>query len=79
MWDRYDAEVDKYGGPLPWTGEPTAWPEAREFGWYVRWGEHVWEECGADDPDAMASRNRLYQVALWDRQQRRFVRVQGGR
>lgn len=33
-----------------------------------------WVECGKDEPGAQPSLNRLMQVAVWDREKRRFVR-----
>jgi hypothetical protein len=74
MDQRYEEEVAKYGGYLPWTGE---WPgdvECREFGWYCkRDGHRGWVRCGADDPDATEDVNRLYRDARWDKVRRRWV------
>lgn len=87
----YLAEVDKFGGLLPWTGR---WPgdaECEEFGFYsyfghvetgepvelgpASWGKGKWIQCGKDTPGAGADLNRLYAECRWDKNQRKWVRA----
>jgi hypothetical protein len=75
MTDRYDEEVEKYGGRLPWTG---IWPgvlECQEFGWYAKMilGQRGWHACSIDDPDGTEDLNRLYTEAIWSREQGRYI------
>lgn len=87
MFAALDAEVAKFGGRLPWTGEWPGTAEAREFDLYVRWanpltGERcdfpnppgTWVKCAKDDPGATPSLNGLHDIARWDKVQRRWVR-----
>jgi hypothetical protein len=64
---------------MPWTG---LWPgvaECQEYGLYAKLIEGKgWVPCSKDDPDAMEDLNALRVVAEWDRQQKRFVKKQGG-
>lgn len=76
MWAKFDAEVAKYGGRLPWTGEWPGESECIEFGWYVyedvASGKLV--RCDKDHPGAMTDLNRLNaRHAFWSRQKRRWV------
>ena len=82
-----EAEENKYGGRLPWTGE---WPgdaEAREFGLFVRWADPrtgklcefpkapgTWVKCGKDDPGAGPDFTALFTTCRWDKVQRRWVK-----
>jgi hypothetical protein len=65
MEAKFDAEVAKRGGYLPWTGEWPGVAECREKGWFCqdgfgpdsRWGSFC--PCPPDAPDAMPDLNRL--------------------
>jgi len=75
MWKVFDAEIEKLGGRLPWTG---VWPgeaECIEFGWYSRYSDDKgWERCKADDEGACPDLNRLCGGgAVWDVKARRWV------
>lgn len=77
MQAKYDAEISKYGGLLPWTG---IWPgvmECQEFGWYskMRPGLAGWWVCDIDDPQGTEDLNRLYTEAVWSRKKGRFIRL----
>lgn len=76
MVKAYDAEADKYGGRLPWTG---IWPgvlECQEFGWYSKRNPSGpgWVPCEPDDPQASEDLNRLRKEAVWSRKKGRFIR-----
>jgi hypothetical protein len=75
MFRTYDAEVQKHGGPLPWSG---TWPgvaECRELGWWAKRNPDGpgWVSCTADDPNAQPDLNRLSREAMWSRERRRWV------
>jgi len=73
MEARLDAEVEKYGGRLPWTGE---WPDAdvcREIGIYNFWGPGGLVYCSEDHPEAGEDLNRLHMLAVWDKVKRKMV------
>lgn len=75
MYNRYDEEVNKFGGRLVWTG---IWPgvvECREFGWYSKMipGKPGWHACSADDPEASEDLNRLVTHATWSPKSGRYV------
>lgn len=74
MHQRFEQEIEKYGGYLPWTGE---WPgdaECREFGWYAKLVPgQGWVSCDRSDPAGTEDLNRLYRDAVWSREQKRFV------
>lgn len=88
MYARLDAEIEKYGGPLPWTGEYPGRDACREFGLWCYWGNPQtrealptpftpggqWLECKAEHPSATEDLNRLLQVAHWDKRLRKWVR-----
>jgi len=89
MYDRYDAEIDKFGGPLPWTGEYPGTSDTIRFGWYSRWVSRLtgnvidhlanepgmWQTCSKDDEGAGPDLNRLYYgEARWDRIQRKWTK-----
>ena len=65
MYVKFDEEVRKKGGFLPWTGEWPGVAECRERGWFCqdgfgpdsRYGSFC--PCPPDAPDAMADLNRL--------------------
>jgi hypothetical protein len=71
MFEVYDAEIEKIGGRLPWTG---LWPgvvECREYDfWCVG---PPWVSCSKDTPEATEDLNRLYRETRWDREKRRHV------
>lgn len=75
MWERYDAEVQKVGGPVSWSGEWTGVPECVEFGWYARRNPDGpgWVRCEKDTPGARPDVNRLSHDARWDVALRRYV------
>jgi hypothetical protein len=76
MWDAYDAEVAKLGGPLTWQGHFPGTEECIEFGLFDRWEEgRGWVPCGPDDDGAGPGLNRLPSVARWDKSLRRWVRL----
>jgi hypothetical protein len=63
---------------LPWAG---TWPgerECKEFGWYARLDPAGpgWVPCGPDDPGAGPDLKRLRREAVWDRWQKRFLRME---
>lgn len=73
MHMKLDAEIEKVGGRLPWTG---IWPgveECVEFGWYSKRVAVGYRKCEKDDPRAGPSLNRLSQDAIWSREKRRWV------
>jgi len=74
MYERFDAEIEKLGGRLPWTGH---WPnltECQEYGFWCYWVEGKgWVECSKDHPEAREDLNRLLSSTVWDRMKRRFV------
>lgn len=75
MWKKYDEEVARLGGPLPWDGEFPGSKAAREFGLWCRMiPGRGWTPCEEDHPDAKENLNRLSLVAEWDRDGRRWVR-----
>lgn len=82
MWEKYDAEVQKIGGPEIWTG---IWPgsaECVEYGFYSKWVEGKgiagapggWVICDADDPEAGPNLNRLNEWGgcTWSRTERKW-------
>lgn len=75
MYKIFDAEIEKLGGRLPWTG---VWPgeaECIEFGWYSKWVDgRGWVRCEATDEGAGPDLNRLHGGgAVWDAKARRWV------
>jgi hypothetical protein len=74
MWVKYETEVAKVGGSLPWEGEWPGTAQCIEFGWYSKFvAGQGWQKCTAEDPEASPDFNRLA-VAQWSREKRRFVR-----
>ena len=76
MYKLYDAEVEKYGGFLPWTG---IWPgvsECQEFGWYCIFIPNKgFESVDKNYPEASEDLNRLYSGAsFWSKEKRRFIK-----
>ncbi len=76
MYNVFDAEVEKTGGRLPWTGLYPGVAECAEYGWYSKWSEAKgWERCDKDDPEGSEDLNRLGAWSCtWSRELRRFVR-----
>jgi len=78
MEDKYDAEVEKIGGRLPWTGEWPGKAECREFDLWCYFDESKgWVICDASHPKAREDLNRLNEWAgfTWSREKRRWVRA----
>lgn len=75
MLAAYEAEVEKLGGPLLWTGEWPGEAECREFGFWSYWGP-PWIACKADHPGAGPGLNELYTYTKWDKVQRKRVPVE---
>lgn len=75
MWQWYDAEVKRLGGPLPWSGEYPDCDVCREFNLWCRMVPGKgWVPCEQEHPEATEDLNRLHLVASWDRDLRRWVR-----
>lgn len=86
MTQVFDAEIQKYGGRLPWTGEWPGRAECREFDLWCYWGDREtqeprafeeqgrWIGCGKDHPNAKADLNALPFTARWDKVQRKWIR-----
>lgn len=89
MYERYDAEIEKFGGPLPWTGEYPGISDAIRFGFYSRWvsrttgkvidysaNEHgKWEICSKDDEGAGPDLNRINSSCVtWDKKLRMWTK-----
>jgi hypothetical protein len=72
MYEVLDAEVERLGGRLPWTGEFPGCAECREFDLWSYWGP-PWISCHRDHPQASEDLNRLCSVAMWDKTRRRYV------
>jgi hypothetical protein len=62
---------------LPWKGYHFGVAECLEYRWFAKRVQGVpgWVSCSADDPDASLDINRLYVDAVWDREKKRFVRL----
>ncbi len=90
MQDRLAKEEEKYGGRLPWEGEYPGLAQCREMNLWCYWGDaetgeptefKPWEKsgrwiaCDKDHPAAEEHLNRLYEVAVWDKNQRKWVDV----
>lgn len=75
MWEVFDVELAKIGGPLLWTGEWPGKEECRQFGWYSKFiGGKGWVQCESTDPKGDPDLNRLYEgEAKWDCQKRAWV------
>lgn len=76
MYEVFDAEVDKYGGRLPWTGEYPGITQCQELGlWCYEDPEtHRFVPCDADHPDKREDLTRLYFGRYeWNKRLRRFV------
>lgn len=87
MYVRYDGEIAKFGGRLPWDGEYHGSQACRDLGFYCYWGDPVskaalpdafvrggkWLTCDASHPAARPDLNRLHREAYWCREQRRWV------
>jgi hypothetical protein len=70
-----DAEIEKIGGRLPWTGEWPGKDVCREFGWYAKLVPGKgWVSTTASDPDGSEDLNRIYRDADWDVSQRKWVK-----
>jgi hypothetical protein len=61
---------------IPWSGEFPGKMECREFGWYSKFSSTLgcWVSCDKDEPGSTESLNRLYEDAIWDRGQKRFIK-----
>ena len=73
MWGVFSTEADKYGGRIPWTGESPMARACRERGWFtigVPGGDPYWQECGPDEPNAVADLNKAAARLVWDREKR---------
>lgn len=69
-----DAEIERLGGPLPWTGEFPGSADAREQGFWCRWKEgEGWVQCEPEHPEATEDLNRLVTACVWDARQRKWV------
>jgi hypothetical protein len=75
MFYKFDEEIAKVGGPIPWSGLYPGTEECIEFGWYSTFGGpgKGWQSCGPETPDASPDLNRLMRSAVWSREKRRFV------
>jgi hypothetical protein len=64
---------------IPWNRQRSGEPEAREFGWYTRTIEGHHRRCGPDDVGAEPDANRVLWggEAVWDREEKRFMRKPG--
>ena len=58
-----------------WTGEWPGVQECREFGWYAKPKPDGtgYIPCEPGDPGAAPDLNRLFSMAEWDRQEKRYV------
>ncbi len=75
MYGPYDAEVERLGGRLPWTGEYPGSAEARALGFWCRMVPgRGWTPCEPDHPEAMEDVTRLVMTHRWDRFCRRWVK-----
>jgi hypothetical protein len=89
MEEKYDAEVEKFGGRMPWTGEWPGLEACRLFGFWCFWGNPStgealdfrskstlgqWIPCTADHPGAREDLNRLAGSVEWSREKRQWVR-----
>lgn len=75
MYAKFDAEVERYGGRLPWTGEYPFLDAAAALGFYCYEepdGQLV--ECAADHPQAEPNLNKLNTSADWNKVTRRWSR-----
>lgn len=81
MWAVFDAEVEKLGGRLPWTGEFPGSDACREFDFWCFWDEtsRRWVRCDRSHPQAIEDLNHLVVFAHWDKIGRRWVRNADGR
>jgi hypothetical protein len=71
----FDAEVDRYGGKLPWTGEYPGCEACRQFDLWCRWQDgNGWVACDREHPEAREDLNRLHQVARWHPTARAWVK-----
>lgn len=59
---------------MVWTGEDPGVAECLEFGWFAKRSSKGWVPCGPDEPNAIPDLNRLHVAAVWDREQKRFVK-----
>jgi len=74
-WAAFDAEIERLGGRLPWTGEYPGKSDCRELGLWCRWVPcRGWVPCVRDVSDAREDLNRLPLVARWDVAAGRWVR-----
>jgi hypothetical protein len=83
MWGQYDAEVQRYGGRLPWEGEFPGSKECREYNLYCYWDSAPnpaqplaagkWVQCSKDHPSAQEDLNTLHSRAVWDKVARRWL------
>lgn len=73
----YDAEVQRLGGFMPWTGFPPGHAEAIEYGLWCCFTltvtGHGWKPCAATDQGAKANLAALIQLCRWDKEKRRWV------
>lgn len=80
MYEVFDAEVEKLGGRLPWTGEYPGSHACREFDFWCFWDEgRGWVRCDRSHPQAIEDLNHLVVFAHWDKIGRRWVRNADGR
>jgi len=60
---------------MPWTGEWPGVTEAREFGWYAKLVPgRGWMPCEPNETGAQENLNRLRDEAVWDREQKRWIK-----
>jgi hypothetical protein len=74
MYAKFDGEIEKAGGRLPWTG---IWPgtkECVEFGWYSKRARIGYRRCGPFDVGAGPDLSRLVSEGIWSREKRRWER-----
>jgi hypothetical protein len=68
---REDHEAAECGWDV-WTG---TWPgeaDCIRVGWYSKFTDRGWVECGPDDPEAGPNLNRLHTEGHWNRELRRW-------
>lgn len=78
-YQQFDAEVEKLGGRMPWSGilYEQECALAREQGWFVRWAPG-WVPCEATHPDAQPDLNRVAFASTWDPVTGKRIMVAGG-
>lgn len=73
----YDAEVQKLGGFMPWTGLPPGHAEAAEYDlWccftFTQTG-HAFKACKATDMGAKPNLAAVVQFCRWDKEKRKWI------